>query len=277
MSAIPYLIAAALVFGPAAAWQASRRLRNPAVWLALGALLGPVALGLLLIAPPGQCPACAERTRGFASICSTCGSSLASGRSPADRPSMTSAGPDDGAPVEVPVARELPALGGIRGGDPTAVAAAVATAASTALTEGQPDRLTAVGARRPGEALDARNSIPMLQDARASGLTILAIGVFVQGSEPLAAGSRYLIARTAQRLIIIGPVEASSEHVELELPLDEVEATYVPDRLVVSGWTERRSRRWVLGFQSIAGLTPVAIDTALLTDSVVTHEALGRA
>ena len=31
-----------------------------------------------------------------------------------------------------------------------------------------------------------------------------------------------------------------------------------------------------MGFQSIAGLTPVAIDTALMTDSVVTHEAIGQ-
>jgi len=329
-AAIPFLIVAALVFGPAAAWLASRRLRNPAAWLVLGALLGPVALVLLAIAPAGRCPACGEPTHGFASTCATCGSPLASEQA-ANEPTEATSPPvavrtasvaSAAAPTERPpaaattkptsarasTARGSAARGtstrastgrtpATRGRAATAAAAAtaptvsapstvppaaepppapLAAAARGGATTSGPDRLAAVGARRPTPVRDAGYAMAALETARGSSLTILAIGVYVRGTESLVAGSRYLIARTPERLIVIGPVEASSEHVELELPLDEVEATYIPDRLVVSAWTEGRSRRWVLAFQSLAGLTASAIDEALMT-TPAPREAIGRA
>lgn len=106
---------------------------------------------------------------------------------------------------------------------------------------------------------------------------MLAIGVFVRGSEPLLPGSRYLIARTRDRLVIIGPVEPSDDHVELDLPLAGVEANYIPDRLVISGAaSDRGTRTFVLAFQSVAGMTATPVDEAIMGHEAPISIAVGR-
>jgi hypothetical protein len=60
-------------FGAAAAWQAMRRRRRPAPWAVFGAILGPGALVLLSIAPPGRCWKCTSRTTGWLTTCLWCG------------------------------------------------------------------------------------------------------------------------------------------------------------------------------------------------------------
>jgi hypothetical protein len=45
-------------------------------WFAYGAILGPVASGLVLMAPPGSCPNCGQRVRGWSWTCVTCGQDL---------------------------------------------------------------------------------------------------------------------------------------------------------------------------------------------------------
>ena len=263
-AAWPVLIAAALVFGPAAAMLASRRLRNPALWLLLGALTGPLAIVLLFAAPSGRCRVCAEQTRGFGSVCTTCGARLKG-------PSRTAGIDGDGDPPAI-VAADWAAV--------SATTRARRSSASPDTIAARPERLAAIGAKRPASDGSPANRYGASRAAAVSSahgdLVVLAIGVFVRGSEPLLTGSRYLIARTAERLLIIGPVEPSPEHVELDLPLDEIEASYIPDRLVVTGWTDRRSRRWVLAFQSLAGLTASAIDEALTASPDRLAEAVGR-
>gem|GEM_PF-4944297 len=63
-------------FGLAAARAASRVDRVAPVWFVFGAILGPIALLLLGIAPHGRCDACANPTRGWPTTCAWCGERL---------------------------------------------------------------------------------------------------------------------------------------------------------------------------------------------------------
>ena len=251
--AAPFLVGAALIFGPATAWLAARRHRNPVLWLLYGTLIGPLAMVVMLLAPPGRCPACWETTSGFAGTCWTCGANM---RQTPRRPSARAIpGPN---PTSM---NEAPLFGADRRTPPVVETGRVFGEGSIgALSE----RLEAIGARRPSVAgSSGLNGDPM---ARRPDMTMLAIGVFVRGSEPLLPGARYLIARNVDRLMIIGPVEPSTHHIELDLPIAGVEANFVPDRLVISGWHEGKAgRRFVLAFQSLAGLTATAIDEVLMS------------
>ena len=250
--AAPFLVGAALVFGPATAWLAARRHRNPALWLLYGAVTGPLAMVVMLLAPPGRCPACWETTSGFASTCWTCGANM---RLTPRRP------PGRATPDLDPTSRnEAPLLGT---GGRTQLAAGTGRVLGEHSIGALSERLEAVGARRPSGAGSSDLADPSL---RGPDMTVLAIGVFVRGSEPLLPGARYLIARNVDRLMIIGPVEPSTHHIELDLPIAGVEANFVPDRLVISGWHEGKAgRRFVLAFQSLAGLTATAIDEVLMS------------
>ena len=82
------LIAAlwALVFG-ALAWVLARRYdRAASLWAVFGVLLGPLAIAILRVAPPGRCPECGARVHGWESICLVCDSPLAAGRRRSRRP-----------------------------------------------------------------------------------------------------------------------------------------------------------------------------------------------
>ncbi len=60
-------------FGVAAAMFAIRRRREPGTWAFFGAILGPAALALLRVAPPGRCWSCAAPTEGWLTLCPWCG------------------------------------------------------------------------------------------------------------------------------------------------------------------------------------------------------------
>lgn len=60
-------------FGAAAASFAVRRRREPGTWAFFGAILGPAALALLRVAPPGRCWSCAAATDGWMTMCMWCG------------------------------------------------------------------------------------------------------------------------------------------------------------------------------------------------------------
>jgi hypothetical protein len=78
---VPLLVAAWLsAFVPLAGWLASRRDRSIGMWAFFGAVIGPVAAVLLVLAPPGHCPTCGQPTRGWLRSCTACGSSLIGGR-----------------------------------------------------------------------------------------------------------------------------------------------------------------------------------------------------
>lgn len=60
-------------FGAAAARLAVRRRRRPQTWAVFGAILGPAALAILQVAPPGRCWSCAAPTQGWLTLCPWCG------------------------------------------------------------------------------------------------------------------------------------------------------------------------------------------------------------
>jgi hypothetical protein len=253
LAAAPVIGLVALAFGPLAAWLAARRERNPAVWLLFGAILGPVALVLLQAAPPGRCWNCSELSAGFGRTCTICGVDLRTSQStlPAE-PAV--AVPD--AWTEPPVLRSVP--------DPSrevTLAARIAAQDRHEPAAAPLDRRSALGARRPG-------SSPARGVAEAEGgqteVTMLAIGVLVRSSERMLPGSRYLIARTHDRLHIIGPIEASDQHVELDMPLAGIEANFVADRLVITGKADDGRRSILLAFQSVAGMAGTPVDEAIM-------------
>jgi hypothetical protein len=253
LGAAPALGVLALAFGPPAAWLAARRQRNPALWLLFGAILGPIALVLILAAPPGRCWNCSEPTAGFESRCFTCGVDL---RSPHATPpaELAAAIPDEW--TEPRVLRSVP--------DPrhdVTLAARIAAQDREGAAGARPDRLSAVGARRPGSSSGIPADPP---EGIHPDVTMLAIGVLVRSSEHMLPGSRYLIARTHDRLHIIGPIEASDQHVELDMPLAGIEANFVADRLVITGKADDSRRSILLAFQSVASMTGRPVDQAIM-------------
>ena len=66
------LVLIAGIAAPLAGWYATRRYRSPGTWFVLGALTGPIALGLLAVSPPGRCPECDARIDGWAAYCDRC-------------------------------------------------------------------------------------------------------------------------------------------------------------------------------------------------------------
>ena len=253
LAAAPALGVLALAFGPLAAWLAARRQRNPAVWLLFGALLGPLALVLIQIAPPGRCWNCSEPTAGFESLCSTCGVDLRAAHStpPAG---VAIAVADEW--IEPRVLRSVP--------DPrhdVTLAARIAAQDRHEPAAAPPDRLSALGARRPGSS--PAHGVDEAAAAQTE-VTMLAIGVLVRSSERMLPGSRYLIARTHDRLHIIGPIEASDQHVELDMPLAGIEANFIADRLVITGKADDGRRSILLAFQSVAGMAGTPVDEAIM-------------
>ena len=253
LAAAPALGVLALAFGPLAAWLAARRQRNPGLWLLFGAILGPIAVVLIQAAPPGRCWNCSEPTAGFERRCTTCGSDLRTAH--AASPGELGASVPD-AWTEPPVLRSVP--------DPrhdVTLAARLAAQDRKGPAAARPDRLSAVGARRPGSSSGTDADQP---EGIHPDVTMLAIGVLVRSSEPMLPGSRYLIARTHDRLHIIGPIEASDQHVELDMPLAGIEANFVADRLVITGRADDARRSILLAFQSVAGMTGRPVDQAIM-------------
>ena len=253
LAAAPVLGVLALAFGPLAAWLAARRQRNPAVWLLFGAILGPLAPILILVAPPGRCWNCSEPTAGFESRCSTCGADLRSSHSTLPAGSAVAIAEEW---AEPPMLRSVP--------DPArdvTLAARIAAHDIEGPPGARPDRLSAVGARRPGSS--PADDGDGLEEPRTD-VTMLAIGVLVRSSEKMLPGSRYLIARTHDRLHIIGPIEASDQHLELDMPLAGIEANFIADRLVISGRADDARRSILLAFQSVASMTGTPVDEAIM-------------
>jgi hypothetical protein len=273
-AAAPALAVAALIFGPISAWMAARLQRNPAIWLVFGAVLGPFAVAILALAPPARCPNCAEPTAGFETRCAACGVDVHS-RTLADGGSVIpDPGPSLGHAVAIqapgPVLRSLPDVPARSVGEPRRIAGRWGGAPGDA----RPARLSAVGAHRP---LTGATIGEVVLDGTRPDVTLLAMAVLVLGAEPLHSGSRYVIARTHDRLLIIGPIEASDEHVEFTLPLAGVEANFVADRLVISAVTDHRSRgALVLAFQSVASLTGHPVDEAIMAAPPPTSIAAGQ-
>src|SRR4051794_14686656 len=72
-------VASASIFGPLSGWLAVQRRRNVALWGVFGVILGPIAAGLLMSAPPGRCAACRRPVAGWERRCVACGADVQTG------------------------------------------------------------------------------------------------------------------------------------------------------------------------------------------------------
>jgi hypothetical protein len=106
-----------ILFGLAASWIAARRDRVRPLWFGYGAILGPVAVILVWLAPRGYCPVCLTPGRGWLTTCWWCGSGLRGSSTGRPRPAPT--GPASSQPVPSAPAPPEPAPVGVM--DPAVV------------------------------------------------------------------------------------------------------------------------------------------------------------
>jgi hypothetical protein len=230
---IPFVlfVAMAAVFGPVCSWLALRRARSWATWFIFGVLIGPLAVVLLVAAPPGRCPSCGTATRGWPSRCAGCGLEFAgaapggaeAGGSPALAPSTATTGPAQRELAPRSTSRRSASNGTVT----------EATAGTTNGTADSPET-------RPATRLGRRaTAVARAASDRTGGasqtVAILGSGVFVGGSDELQIGSRYLFARVGNELQALGPIHMSPSAVATKLKLTDVETTVVSDRLLITG------------------------------------------
>jgi hypothetical protein len=258
------VIVSAILFAPLASWLALQRARPWAVWFVFGVFLGPIASLLLVLAPPGRCPVCGNRSIGWPRSCSNCGLAFGSRLVPFAT---------DGAEAATTPARMASAEMGLEAATPALAVAASASgsraaglkptgratrtsrtgtgSSGIAAVAGRGDPVTGrtvpspadgVGpVRRPATTLGRRATAapPTLLEpdplpAAPSAPAILGSGIFVAGGKSLQIGSRYLFARVGSELHVLGPVHLSPEKVAARLSLADIEPTVVADRLLVA-------------------------------------------
>ena len=246
-------VVSATLFAPLASWLALQRARPWALWFLFGVALGPVASLLLILAPPGRCPACDTRSVGWPRSCTNCGLVFGSEdaetmrfaarrRAPAATPTVAGAvGPAGLAPVVrsgraprgAPGAMSL-ANAPVRGDDATQARATVAPRGDPDAED--PGRRSAMGlGRRPSTGSPAAPPFALgPEPSVASESAILGSGVFIGGSESLQIGSRYILARVGSELHVLGPVHVDPETIAVRVPLGDIEPTFVADRLFIA-------------------------------------------
>ena len=230
------LVVSGIIFAPMASWLAVQRGRSWAAWFAFGVALGPIAVGLLLAAPPGRCPSCGTRTRGWPRQCEGCGFEFRSGQAGSAEVDVISA------PTSIASHAPEPA-GVIRHITPL-----------PAPTEPGRRSATALGRRPiPPTELPAARSI--------STVAILGSAIFMGGNAALQIGSRYLLARVGTKLHLLGPIHISPSAVAARVTLADVEVAVLSDRLLITG---RGGSEVSLAFSSVAAEPGVDLEQQLL-------------
>lgn len=246
------LIGLAIVFGPLTGWLAIRRKREPAVWFAFGVLLGPIATLLVLIAPPGRCPACDEPVRGWPSSCVACGMTLSGGlavvgEAPA-APVQTGATDEPAEPVPVLLTRASPS-----GMIPPGPAEAAPPQPAPAQPRPRSPRKPAPGRGRP-----------QAQTGELAETVILATGTFVGGSAAagMGIGFRYAIGRRDEELHILGPLDQTPGAVALTRSLAALDVTLAADQLLVTG-SRSGGPTLIIAFRQLAVQPGLDLERAL--------------
>jgi hypothetical protein len=212
------------VFAPLAGWFAVRRSRQPMVWFLFGALIGPLALALLALAPPGHCPSCAAPVDGWPSSCGRCGRSFAAGP-----------GPLTAVPTPSPPERSDPPRTRRRG--PSRAKPPVETKPTEAI-EGSPAAMT-------GEIL--------IIGVYLSGNARLEIGA--------RYGLARVSGQDGDRLRVFGPVDTGEITVRYEGAIDGLEVTGLDDRVII---TEREGQSPLMCvFRALGGLGGADLERAL--------------
>jgi hypothetical protein len=252
------LVLLAGIGAPLAGWYATRRLRNPGVWFFIGALTGPIALGLLALAPPGRCPVCDTPVRGWPTLCDHCGVRLQDGEEPvspmADNPATAAAV----AVTRSDRATEPPQA-------PFAPPTPIGSARTAVRRDGKsswPDRPMAspmsLGTR---PTFTASNYVAATHAPEATAGEVLSTGVYISGNAGLEFGACYAIARDGDRLRVFGPVDAGQLTVRHEGPVHDFDVTAMDDRVIIAGREGRSSVAIV--FRTIGGMRAADLELAL--------------
>jgi hypothetical protein len=307
---LPLLAVFALVFGPITGWMALERQRQPIVWLMFGALLGPLAIGLLLLAPPGACPRCNETVSGWPSACIQCGENLVAplaawiGRIAGpveDEPSGTPI-PE---PIPIPirpdvriaapqaaVGRRAPVAAAVSRGAPESLdststqpepgwatrLATLARAPAPETGEG-PGRTTPTGIRTmhigngtsapdggsPRFSFQTFLPPPGPLDPPTEDPTIVAVGVYVGGTERLTIAGRYAIGYAHGRLKVLGPYETNPRKLSIDWDLTGIDIGQGEGQLVLARIDGRRTR--VLTFRLLSTFNRAMLDAAIVVAS----------
>lgn len=272
---IPVLavVVSAIVFAPLCSWLALRNERSAALWFVFGVLLGPVAAALLIIAPPGRCPACGTRTTGWPRQCVGCGLEYAPARpvAPADADPTRAATAAAAAAVErgpslaarAEAARQAVDSNGRTGETRTAARRSTASGSrSTAVAADLPGRRSATVLGRRPSALSSSGSTASPAPRRSSGtVAILGSGIFMGGTEALQIGSRYFLARVGSEMQALGPMHISPSAVAARIHLGDTQATVVADRLLITGRTGNKGP--TLAFSSVSAEPGIDLAEAL--------------
>lgn len=192
-------------FAMLAGYLAGQHRRSSTLWTGFGAVIGPLAALLIVMAPPGRCRSCGAGVRGWSDRCSTCGRDVRTGAgAPGAGTATTTASaatPAVAAAVAQPTSLPEPARAPV---PPSPIAPMV---------------LAAPAATSGAEAAEAR---------------VIGTGVYVTGSVALQPGSRYSLEIQGPTLRVRGPLDVSSTTVALERRLDRLQAEMVEERLVIS-------------------------------------------
>lgn len=228
-----------IAFAGLSGWVARQRDRVMAIWMVFGALLGPIAILLLRIAPPGRCRTCRASVRGWLTTCEWCGNPVAGRR--ATVPAVVD-GPGPAAKVALAAAPVARVAG------PVAVAATPAVIPSAVRSGSRKagpvddetearirQRLTSMSRRRailgrdadPGDASGNEN-------AGTSSRRVVASGIYSTGTISLVAGSRYNLEVDDTVLRILGPTDLTADTIVVTQDLAGMEATGFDDRLVIT-------------------------------------------
>lgn len=263
------------MFTGAAGMLARRRDRAMAIWMVFGALLGPVALWLLWIAPRGLCGTCRASVRGWSTICEWCGSALTTAR-----PVAVSIGGESGpVPVAAVPGRRVGVVArGRVSREATAPLAAdgIAAADIRRTIENTSDarireRLTSLSSRRAANAAAAGSGRADLS-GDGGPRHVLATGVYVTGTVPLVGGSRYALEVGGATLRVLGPTDIDPTAVALTQVLTGMEATGFDERLVLTfGGGGRHGM--VLVFSDLDGSSAAGVSAAILTAARATRVA----
>ncbi len=269
--ALPFLLTA-IAFGPITAFVARSRDRQPLIWFLLGVLIGPIALALVVFAPPGRCESCGWQVEGWPSHCAACAARLPTPLSRQDRSALPVTPPVTQFPTPTVVPDVMPSIvrpfpvpddGDLEGA--AAAAAVTRVRPSRAKTRSGSDAdvdasvAGRVGAARPaGAAGTARSG-----SHRSKEVAILATAVFLTGSSACRPGMHYALAIRGDSLLVLGPLEVDPDVIAVERPLASIAVTAYEDQLLVN---DRRVGilTWSLAFRHLSGQSAATVERALL-------------
>ena len=270
--AVPLLLTA-LAFAPITAYVAGNRDRGPLIWFILGALLGPIALGLVVVAPPGRCESCGWHVAGWPSHCAVCGEPLGSSSSGEDRSpvaspsvvlgvSMISAAHDPSLDLVRPFPPSIDDDPDQRAAVGTQARPSRAKATPSVPVDERPSAAILVGASRPIDSI-AADAVARSDVDRSDATVILATALFLTGSSSCKPGMHYALAIRAGSLLVLGPLERTRDAVVVERPLGSIEVAAQQDRLLIKG-RPAGVRIWSLAFGQLSGQSAEAVERALV-------------